>query len=233
MPGESGQVEDTVAGVQTLVDRARAASQPWAALPPERRRPRLVALRRAVLDAGDRICATVQSETGKPAAAVMLAEVMHAAAHADYCARMAGRALRTRRVSPRPLYHKSAWLAYRPRGVAGVIAPANYPFLLPFLATASALAAGCSVVLKPSELAPRSGRLVAAVAGAAGFEGLVQVVVGQADHGQAGRPRQDLRGPALHGRRSDGGRTQRTPDRLQRRPARRQCARGLRRWRVR
>src|SRR6266568_4892365 len=102
-----------------------------------------------------------------------------AAAHLDWLARHAGRALAPRKVSPWPLYSKAAWVEYQPRGVAAVVAPWNYPFLLPFLATASALAAGCTVVLKPSEVAPASGELVAELVAEAGLpDGVVQVLHG-------------------------------------------------------
>src|SRR6266542_1472147 len=113
------------------------------------------------------------------------------------CARCAARSRAMPTASPtwsagRPasrawtLYSKAAWVEYQPRGVAAVIAPWNYPFLLPFLATASALAAGCTVVLKPSEVAPASGELVAELVAEAGLpDGVVQVLHGGPSVGAA------------------------------------------------
>src|SRR6266700_2788769 len=142
---------------------------------PMRRR----ALPRTISRRADRIADVVCRETGKPRVDAVLAEAMHAAAHVDWLARHAGRALAPRKVSPWPLYSKAAWVEYQPRGVAAVVAPWNYPFLLPFLATASALAAGCTVVLKPSEVAPASGELVAERVAEAGLlDGVVQVLHG-------------------------------------------------------
>jgi acyl-CoA reductase-like NAD-dependent aldehyde dehydrogenase len=172
-------VPDPKATARSAIARAREASVAWSALAPAEREPVLRALRRSVSRGADRIADVVCRETGKPRADAVLAEAMHAAAHADWLARHATRALAPRKVSPWPLYSKAAWVEYQPRGVAAVIAPWNYPFLLPFLATASALAAGCSVVLKPSEVAPASGELVAELVAEAGFpDGLVQVLHG-------------------------------------------------------
>jgi acyl-CoA reductase-like NAD-dependent aldehyde dehydrogenase len=166
--------------------RARQASSGWAALPPAERQPALRALRRTISRRADRIADVVCQETGKARVDAVLAEAMHAAAHVDWCARHVAGALAPRKVSPWPLYSKAAWIEYQPRGVAGVIAPWNYPFLLPFLATASALAAGCAVVLKPSEVAPASGELVAELVAEAGLpDGLVQVLHGGPPAGAA------------------------------------------------
>jgi acyl-CoA reductase-like NAD-dependent aldehyde dehydrogenase len=170
---------DLRATAGAAVARARQASTGWAALPPGERAPALRALRRTVSRRADRIADVVCQETGKARADAVLAEAMHAAAHVNWLSRHVAGALAPRRVSPWPLYSKTAWVEYQPRGVAGVIAPWNYPFLLPFLATASALAAGCAVVLKPSEVAPASGELVAELVAEAGLPvGLVQVLHG-------------------------------------------------------
>lgn len=51
----------------------------------------------------------------------------------------------------------------QPKGVAGIISPWNYPFYLAMLPVATALAAGCRVMLKPSELTPRTSELMAVI----------------------------------------------------------------------
>lgn len=63
---------------------------------------------------------------------------------------------------PAPLTHKgtSSHIMREPYGVALVIAPWNYPVQLAFLPVLSALAAGNTVVLKPSELAPYTSELI-------------------------------------------------------------------------
>jgi aldehyde dehydrogenase (NAD+) len=64
-----------------------------------------------------------------------------------------------------PAAHGSAWLEREPVGVVGAITPWNIPIELDLAKVGAALAAGCTVVLKPSPLSPWSGahlgRLVA------------------------------------------------------------------------
>lgn len=68
---------------------------------------------------------------------------------------------------------------HEPVGVAGLIVPWNYPLLLAAWKIAPALACGCSVVLKPSELTPLTALKLAAYCLEAGVpEGVVNVVTG-------------------------------------------------------
>jgi coniferyl-aldehyde dehydrogenase len=62
-----------------------------------------------------------------------------------------------------PVYLKpaSAYIQRQPLGVVGVISPWNYPVQLAFGPAATALAAGNRVMLKPSELTPRTSALMA------------------------------------------------------------------------
>jgi acyl-CoA reductase-like NAD-dependent aldehyde dehydrogenase len=146
----------------------------------------VASLQETVVRSVDAIVDVVHRETGKPHADIVAAEVLHAAAHAQYLVRNAERLLAPRRASPRPLYTKAARVEYHPRGVAAVITPWNYPFLLPFTAMTTALAAGCTVVLKPSERTPASGSLVAQLCTVAGLPaGVVQLVLGGPDAGTA------------------------------------------------
>ena len=50
--------------------------------------------------------------------------------------------------------HRRSYLNYRPRGVALIISPWNFPFSIPFGEVVMALLAGNTVVLKPSSLTP-------------------------------------------------------------------------------
>lgn len=66
-----------------------------------------------------------------------------------------------------------------PIGIVAVLTPWNFPLSIPARKIGPAIAAGCGIVFKPSELAPRSGLRLAKLAdGAAGEPGLVNVVCG-------------------------------------------------------
>jgi succinate-semialdehyde dehydrogenase/glutarate-semialdehyde dehydrogenase len=70
-------------------------------------------------------------------------------------------------------------LVYEPLGAVGLIAPWNFPFSIPFTGTATAVAAGNAVVVKPAEQTPLTGAWVErAFAEAGAPAGLVRVVQG-------------------------------------------------------
>ncbi len=83
--------------------------------------------------------------------------------------------------------HWTAYTRREPIGVVGAISPWNFPMLIAIWKVAPALAAGCSVVLKPSEITPLSALWLAELAIEAGIpEGVFNVVTGAgASAGQA------------------------------------------------
>jgi coniferyl-aldehyde dehydrogenase len=74
---------------------------------------------------------------------------------------------------------------YQPRGVVGVISPWNYPVSLALGPVAIALAAGNRVLLKPSELTPKTSELMQELLAGAFDSNLVSAITGGADVGQA------------------------------------------------
>ena len=52
-------------------------------------------------------------------------------------------------------------IRYEPKGVVGVVSPWNYPIQLALMPLLAALAAGCRVMIKPSELTPNTNRVMA------------------------------------------------------------------------
>ncbi|CAG9332678.1 unnamed protein product [Blepharisma stoltei] len=73
-----------------------------------------------------------------------------------------------------------------PKGVAGQIIPWNFPLLMQSWKLGPALAAGCTVILKPAELTPLSALKVGELIVEAGFpEGVVNILPGYGDAGAA------------------------------------------------
>ncbi len=91
----------------------------------------------------------------------MLAEIMPSVQHIDYTLRRLRRWMKpnARSVGLRFLPAR-ARVIYQPLGVVGIIAPFNYPVNLSMLPLVAALAAGNRVMLKMSELTPRTGTLL-------------------------------------------------------------------------
>ncbi|MCM0674075.1 aldehyde dehydrogenase family protein [Micromonospora phytophila] len=148
----------TAADVALAVDRARAASQWWAGLGFTGRRARLLRWRALLAQRIEQLAELVHLEGGKPVADAVV-EIVTAVEHVDWAARNARRVLGPRRVRSRlVLAEFSAHLEYQPYGVVGVIGPWNYPVFTPIGSAAYALAAGNTVVLKPSEYTPAVGQ---------------------------------------------------------------------------
>jgi aldehyde dehydrogenase (NAD+) len=94
----------------------------------------------------------------------------------------------------RHFYHHAGWAqlaerefpGYEPVGVCGQIIPWNFPLLMLAWKVAPALAAGCTVVLKPAEFTPLTALLFAELAAEVGLPaGVLNVVTGDGRSGQA------------------------------------------------
>jgi betaine-aldehyde dehydrogenase len=92
-----------------------------------------------------------------------------------------------------------------PVGVVGQIAPWNYPLLMAVWKLGPALAAGCTVVLKPAPATPLSALMLAELIQRAGIpDGVVNVVTGGNDTGQALVEHPDVRMVSLTGSTATG-----------------------------
>jgi acyl-CoA reductase-like NAD-dependent aldehyde dehydrogenase len=177
------EVDDADA-VAAAVARARAAQPAWAALPVRSRGRLLRQARRAVVRDRTAILELLDGETGK-ARFDTVGELMGVCLDIGWLVRRAPRFLAPRRVSARPLVGKRALVAYRPRGVVGVISPWNAPLNLALGDAAPALLAGNAVVIKPSEVAPLAVRRAVEAMNRVLPPGLLQVVVGAGETGTA------------------------------------------------
>lgn len=175
---------DDGAAVAAAVARARAAQIGWAMLAP-RERARLLRRARAAL-VRDRaaVLERLERETGK-ARFDVVGELMGVCLDLGWLARRAPRWLRRERVSTRPLVGKRGYVAYRPRGVVGIISPWNAPLNLALGDALPALLAGNAVVIKPSELAPLAVARACAALNTVLPPGVLQVVTGAGATGAA------------------------------------------------
>jgi succinate-semialdehyde dehydrogenase/glutarate-semialdehyde dehydrogenase len=165
-----GGVQDAVAAV----DAAAAALPGWAATPP---RERSEVLRRAWALMGaatDRLAGLMAWENGK-ALADARAEVAYAA---EFFRWFAEEAVRTEGgYGPAPAGGTRTIVTHRPVGVAALVTPWNFPAAMATRKIAPALAAGCTVVLKPAAETPLTALAVAQILAEAGVpEGVVNVV---------------------------------------------------------
>jgi acyl-CoA reductase-like NAD-dependent aldehyde dehydrogenase len=148
--------------VGEVVARARAAQPAWAAMGFEGRARILRRAQKWVVDHADRIIDTIVSETGKTREDAQLAEVSYAAHAFGFWAKRAPEYLADEKVhSTNPfVLGRKLVVRYEPVGVVGIIGPWNYPLTNSFGDAIPALAAGNTVVLKPSEVTPLTSLLM-------------------------------------------------------------------------
>jgi aldehyde dehydrogenase (NAD+) len=168
-----GQVPAATAeDVDAAVRAARAALPGWAATPPAGRAARLAALRDVLAARQDEIAGTVTAELGAPLA---FSRTVHAGVPIAVTGSYADLAVTyafEERVGNSLVLHE-------PAGVVGAITPWNYPLHQIVAKAAPALAAGCTVVLKPAEDTPLVAQLFAEAVHEAGVPaGVFNLVTG-------------------------------------------------------
>jgi aldehyde dehydrogenase (NAD+) len=164
-----GGVDD----VDRAVAAARAAQAGWSGLSPHARSRHLYALARK-LQKHSRLFAVLETlDNGKPIRETRDLDIPLVARH---------------------FYHHAGWAqllpeefpGYRGVGVCGQIIPWNFPLLMLAWKVAPALAAGCTVVLKPAEFTPLTALLFAEMTRDAGLPaGVFNVVTGDGRTGEA------------------------------------------------
>jgi acyl-CoA reductase-like NAD-dependent aldehyde dehydrogenase len=165
----TGEVMGEVpAGTEWDIDAAAAAAHAaldaWSRTPPEKRAEFLQKISDGLKARTDELAKTIAQEVGMP---IKLAGRIQAglpiANFANY-AKIAREFKFEERVG-------NSLVVKDPVGVVGAITPWNYPLHQIALKVAPALAAGCTVVLKPSEVAPFNAFILAEVIEAAGLPG--------------------------------------------------------------
>ncbi|MFG2305048.1 aldehyde dehydrogenase family protein [Actinacidiphila glaucinigra] len=144
----------TADDVDTAVRAARAAFRGWAATPPAERAARIAALRDVLAARSEEIAETVTAELGAPLA-------FSRAVHAGLPIAVAGSYAELAATHPFEERIGNSTVLHEPVGVVGAITPWNYPLHQIVAKVAPALAAGCTVVLKPAEDTPLVAQLFA------------------------------------------------------------------------
>ncbi len=180
-----GQVPDTSpGGVAAAVKAAREAFEQWREATPAERARVLLRLADLVERDAEELTRLEVEETGKPAPVFRDGELPFAIDNLRFFAG-AARSLEGTGAGVLSAGYTSV-LIRRPVGVVGAIAPWNFPFIMAVWKIGPAIAAGNAVVVKPAPATPRTTlRLAELFAEAGAPEGLLRVVTGGAETGQA------------------------------------------------
>ncbi|MCX2954552.1 aldehyde dehydrogenase family protein [Lentzea sp. NEAU-D7] len=175
--------------VTAAVDAAAGALVAWSRTTGAERAAHLDMIALLLEDRADDLAKLVTAECGMPIRRARLTELERSVANWRSYADLA-------RHRQEPELSHCSLTFHRPAGVVGVITPWHDPLHHIALTVAAALAAGCTVVLKPSELAPLNAFALAHAVDAAGLPpGVFNLVAGsgrQAGEALAGNPLVDV-----------------------------------------
>jgi acyl-CoA reductase-like NAD-dependent aldehyde dehydrogenase len=172
-------VEQAVAAARTAF-----AEGPWATIGAAGREGLMRALADAIEAHADELAQIESLDNGKPVGLARYVDVNGAIAHLRYFAgwptKIEGGVL------PVAAPNMHCYTRREPVGVCGQIIPWNFPLLMAAWKLGPALAAGCTVVLKPAEQTPLSALRIGELALEAGFPpGVVNVLTGDGETGAA------------------------------------------------
>ncbi|WP_306644053.1 aldehyde dehydrogenase family protein [Sanyastnella coralliicola] len=144
------------------------------------RKQDLKRLLKVVLSHREEIASAVAKDLNKPAFESDFSEVYPVVSELRHAIKHLHRWASTRKVpAPVAMIGTKAWMKPEAKGQALVVSPWNFPFNLSLGPVISAIAAGCSVILKPSESTPASGALMKEILGEVFEEDHVAVVNGE------------------------------------------------------
>uniref|UniRef100_A0A7S1GF13 Aldehyde dehydrogenase domain-containing protein n=1 Tax=Bicosoecida sp. CB-2014 TaxID=1486930 RepID=A0A7S1GF13_9STRA len=169
----------TAPDIDKAVAAARAAFKTWGVTTGAERAVHLRALAAGVRARRDDLAALETRDNGKPLPEAEW-DIDDVAGCLDYYAGMAEELdAKQDKAVKLPDDDFAARLRYEPIGVVAAVTPWNYPMLMSIWKVAPALAAGCCVVLKPSELAPITSLELGRIAMNAGLPaGVLNIVTG-------------------------------------------------------
>ena len=167
--------EATPSDVDRAVRAAQGALPAWAATPPAERAAALSRWQQAIEGRAEEFATTISREVGTPIRHSRSIQVGNPLAILTHTAVALTAMDLTEQVG-------NCLVVLEPVGVVGAITPWNYPLQQIVAKVAPALAAGCTVVLKASEVAPLTAFILAETAGAAGLPaGTFNVLVGRGE----------------------------------------------------
>lgn len=160
--------------ILSIIDKAVSAQEKWSKLPHEKRAIFLSSWHKLILENIDELAEIISLENGKVHSDAK-SEVLYGASFVEWFAKEA--LLKRGELMEGAKPGQKILINYEPVGVVAAITPWNFPSAMITRKIAPALAAGCVVILKPSELTPLSALALEYLAKKAGFpEGVINIV---------------------------------------------------------
>jgi betaine-aldehyde dehydrogenase len=168
--------------VEAAMQAAETAFETWGETTPSERQLALLKIADALESRAEEIIAVESQNTGKPLALTRSEEIPPMVDQVRFFAG-AARCLEGRSAGEYLANHTS-YVRREPIGVCAQVTPWNYPIMMAIWKVAPALAAGNTIVLKPSDTTPASTLLLAQIAGDYLPPGVLNVISGDRDTGR-------------------------------------------------
>jgi phenylacetaldehyde dehydrogenase len=182
-PADGGVIAQVAAGAKADVDLAVRAARaafdgPWSKMTPTQRGKLIWKLGDAIEAHLDELALIETIDNGKLLRMAKMIDVANSAEKMRYCAGWATKLSGdTIDVSLMGTWH--SYTLREPVGVVGLVVPWNFPLMMAVTKLAPALAAGCTVILKPAEQTPLSAIRLGELIQELGFpDGVVNIVTG-------------------------------------------------------
>ncbi len=147
--------------IHSTFENQQKKSIEWRTSTYEERAERLKRLRNWILNHKEDIRSAVKADFKKPAFEADLSETFPVTSEIKHTLSNLKKWMKGRSVStPMPMLGTSGKVVPEPKGVALIISPWNFPFNLAIGPLVSALAAGCTAIIKPSEMTPHTSQLI-------------------------------------------------------------------------
>jgi acyl-CoA reductase-like NAD-dependent aldehyde dehydrogenase len=170
------------------IEAAKAAERAWREFPIADKKRIFLRVKEILLARAGELADLVCREKGSPIVEANAVDVITGLEILDYYGRRLDKVRAPRRTRFHiPLFaHKKSAFLFQPLGVTLIISPWNFPFVIPLSDTTSALAAGNTVILRPSSTTPFTGLFIGEIYREAGLPpGVLNVVncrVAQAEY---------------------------------------------------
>ncbi len=152
--------ESSPAMVQQAYQEMRQALPVWQGKSVKKRVRVLRQFQALLIDAADEITTVINQDCGKSRQDALIEVFMTVDMLNYYCRKAPGWLARQPVQRGLATLFKRTYIEHRPRGVVGIISPWNYPLNLALGPTLTALLAGNTVLLKPSEVTAATGKLM-------------------------------------------------------------------------
>jgi aldehyde dehydrogenase (NAD+) len=151
------QASATETEIKRVFERQRETALRWRTSTADERKARIKRLRNAIVANTESLYDAAYKDFTRPPAEVDFTELLPVMTEISDALRHVKKWMKPKGVWPtRSMLGTKAWVQHEPKGRALIVSPWNYPENLTFGPLVSALAAGCTAIIKPSEMTPHT-----------------------------------------------------------------------------